>query len=124
MTQTETIESAFEITLENQKEPSERGVFWNLFSEAVDSAFSMLGDQGMRLVYHHLEDNYEISREKIPNEVGRFAEILEKVFGQAARLFEIRIMGVLHRKVPGFNFSAGDEKFSFVDYVEALRLYL
>jgi hypothetical protein len=124
MTQTETIESAFEIALENQKEHSERGVFGNLFSEAVDSAFSMLGDQGKRLIYQHLEDTYGISREKIPNEVGRFAEILEGIFGLAARLFEIRIMGVLHRKVPDFNFSAGDENFSFVGYVEALRLFL
>ena len=124
MTQTETIESAFEIALENQKEHSETGVFGNLFSEAVDSAFSMLGDQSMRLIYQHLEDNYGISREKIPNEVGRFAEIVEGIFGQASYLIEMRIMGMLNRKVPGFNFSAGDDKFSFVNYVEALRLYL
>ena len=124
MTQTENIESCFEIALENRRDPLEARVFGNLFSEAVDCAFSMLGDQGMRLIYQHLEDTYGISREKIPNEVGRFAEILEGIFGQAAHLFEIRVMGVLHRKVPGFNFSAGDENFSFVGYVEALRLFL
>ena len=124
MTQTENIESCFEIALENRKDPLETRVFGNLFSEAVDCAFSMLGDQGMRLIYQHLEDTYGISREKIPNEVGRFAEILEGIFGQAAHLFEIKIMGVLHRKVPGFNFSAGNENFSFVGYVEALRLFL
>ena len=124
MNQTETFESAFETVLENQKGHSETGVFGKLFLQAVDSAFSMLGDSAMHAVYQHLEDNYGISREKIPNEVGRFAEALEEIFGQAARLIEIRIMDVLHQKVPGFNFSAGDGKFSFVGYVEALRLFL
>jgi len=123
MTQNQILEFAFEIALENPKELSRKVVFEEAFLEAVDSALSVLGDQSKCAVYQYLKENFGISKQEIPREVDSFVKSLERIFGQAARLIEIRIITKLHQKIPAFFFSA-NKGFSFVDYVEALSLFL
>jgi hypothetical protein len=123
MARPQTLEFACEITLENPEETFESAVFEEALLEAVDSALSMLGDQGKSAVYKHLNENFGINKQEIPHEVEAFGKALESIFGQAARLIEMRIISTLHQKIPAFLFSA-DDGFSFVGYVESLRLFL
>ncbi len=123
MTQTQNFELPVEITLENPGTNSETCNFDKIFLEAVDSAFSMLGESNKRTLYCHLKKICGIDRADIPNHVGTFVEVLEEIFGQAASMIEMGIMHALHRKVPSFIFSTNNVAFSFTGYAEALRLF-
>jgi len=124
LTQAQSFENVFELTLEHQKPKKELGLFDEVLLEAVDSALRVLGESGKRIFYQYLADNFGKKREQIPNAIDEFGTALEIIFGQAAVLIEIKIMAALHEKVPGFNFAAGFGDHCFVDYVEALRLFL
>ena len=124
MTQTENLELAFEIVLDYPREKPKLDAFSKVFLDAVDSAFSTLGDQAKQVFYRYLESSHGISRKMIPRNVEAFATVVETVFGQSARLIEIRIMCTLHGKFPNFKYSAAKGELSFVGYVEALRLFL
>jgi hypothetical protein len=124
MTQLEKLGFIFEVSLESSRAHLDTEIFGEVFLDAIDSALSMLGNCAKNAVYESLESNYDICKERIPHEVEAFANALEEIFGQAAQLIEIRIMRVLHQKVPSFNFSFDDYAFSFVGYVERLRFFL
>ena len=96
--------------------------FDQMFLESVDDVFSALGNQASNILYEYLEANCGISKTQMPHKTREFASALEAVFGSAARLIEIRILLVLHQKIPGFKFSGND--LSFVEYVAALRALL
>jgi hypothetical protein len=123
MTQTECIETTFEITLENPTQNLQTTVFNQVFLDAIDSTLQTLGDSSKKLVYQYLAVTYGISPEQIPNSVETFTKALENIFGQAALLIEIRIIRALHASVPCFELS-GEEMFSFLGYVESLRSFL
>jgi hypothetical protein len=123
MTQQESFETGFEITLENQNSPPEADVFGDVFLGAVDSALSMLGDLGKNGFYSYLENNFGTTRKQIPEALGEFTKALDNVFGQAAGLLEKRIISALHEKVPGFRYSEVDGVFCFSGYIEALRFF-
>jgi hypothetical protein len=122
MAQTEHADSMFEIEIGNPTGRSDDS-FAQLFLNAVDCAFSLLGDSGKAAFYKYLEDAFGVARSQIPDSADVFAQALEDIFGQTARLIEVRIMRSLHEAVPEFEFS-GDETFSFVNYVEKLRFFL
>jgi hypothetical protein len=98
--------------------------FNSLLLEAVDSAFSMLGDPNKQALYLHLKNSFGIDRETIPQNIMGFSNMLEKVFGQSALLLESRIMAMLHKQVPHFKFSPKQEEFSFIGYLESFRRFL
>jgi hypothetical protein len=124
LTLAQTFENVFELTLENQAPQKEPRLFEKVILDAVDSALNVLGESGKHVFYQYLTDNFGATREQIPNAVTEFAKALEIIFGEAAILIEIKMMAALHERVPGFNFAAGYGDLCFVDYVEALRLFL
>ncbi|MGQ9551821.1 MAG: hypothetical protein ACUVUE_05275 [Candidatus Bathycorpusculaceae bacterium] len=96
-------------------------VFEELLLEAVDEGLSCLGTSAKQAVYLHLERTFNISREDIPREMGEFAEAMEEIFGNAARLIEIQIMKRLFEKTGHFKYFARQEDIVFTEYVGALR---
>ena len=123
MTQTEVYEPCFEINIENPKPNSQDPGFNQVFLKAIDSTLSLLGGSSKRSFYLYLENNFGIAESQIPDAIEEFAEALEKVFGHAAQLIEIRIIRELHEAIPNFKFP-GREGFAFADYVESLRLFV
>lgn len=67
LTLTTTMQTAFEIHLNDKKEQLGKINFDKAFLEATDFAFSLLGDSGKQAVYHHLEKNYGLTRRVIPH---------------------------------------------------------
>ena len=123
MEQLTTTKPEFEISLEKPKH-SRVETFDELFLQAVDEAFLILGEQNKQLIYNYLEKSHGISKEAIPINMQQFGEAIEGVFGEPARLIEIEIMRALHRKVPSFIYDVGENSLSFVGYVLALRVFL
>ncbi|MEM1589421.1 MAG: hypothetical protein QXZ68_05670 [Candidatus Bathyarchaeia archaeon] len=95
--------------------------FDKLLLEAIDEAFSSLGESAKQSIYFHLKDKFKISREEIPNRIVEFAEGLEKIFGFGARFLEIMIMKKLYTRIGQPLEWNENKEFIFANYVEAAR---
>jgi hypothetical protein len=73
--------------------------FERLMLEAVDEALASLGDSAKQAIYFHLENEFEITRNEIPQRVEDFAEGLEKIFGVGSQFLEILIMKNLYERI-------------------------
>ena len=94
--------------------------------EAVDSAFSTLGEKAKTSIYLHLEYKFIIPKQDIPYRIDDFSCALERIFGIAAKFLEILIMQRLYEKTPCFYEWSGPNwlipDLTFRQYVELTRL--
>ena len=80
-----------------------------------------MGDSARKSIYFHIEKNYKISREAIPQDLEQFQDALERVFGVGARFIEILIMRNLYAKV-GHPVNLGkNEQLEFIKYVNGAK---
>ena len=114
----ESLSEVIEIRLGKKESASRKGNFEKLLIEAVDNAFSSLGDSCKQAIYFHLKDCYNVSKHEIPYRIEDFADALEKIFGPGAKLIEIEIMRALFTKVQDFSYSPKQEDLSFTNYVK------
>ena len=91
---------------------------------AIDDCFSSFGDSAKQAVYLHLKEHHNIDKTEIPAKIRDFAEALEESYGVCAKLIEIEIMKIIHRKAPHFKHSPDRENLTFSTYVETLRYFL
>jgi hypothetical protein len=73
--------------------------FDSLLLEAVDEAFSSLGESVRVAIYFHLENTFGINKRDIPAKIAVFSDALEKVFGAGVKHLEILFMKNLHAKL-------------------------
>lgn len=90
--------------------------------EAIDEGLSVLGESGKKVVYYYLEKNFKIKKQDIPNKIDKFADAIEKIFGDGANILEIRIMKCLFKKI-GYTFKkcSKRENLTFVEYIAAAK---
>jgi hypothetical protein len=96
--------------------------FQKLFLEAVDGAFSSLGDSAKQSIYFYLETRFKVPRDQIPIRLEDFEVGLEKIFGAGTRFLEISIMKRLYQMMePKGKIMKWDDdrEFRFIDYVKA-----
>jgi hypothetical protein len=96
--------------------------FHKLFLQAVDSAFTSLGDSARQSIYFHLETRFGMPRDEIPDRLEDFENGLEKIFGAGTKFLEILIMKRLYEMMQPksriMKWNNGNE-FKFIDYVKA-----
>ena len=97
--------------------------FDHVFTEAVESALSRLGNANKQALYIHLENHFGLSKETIPQNIEFFTNALEYLFGKSALIIQINIMEALRRKFPHFKYSPKDGNLSFSSYVENIRCH-
>jgi len=103
-------------TLELQRDYN----FRKLLLEAVDEGLSSLGDSPKKAIYFHLERNFGIKKQDIPDRIEEFTEAIEKIFGHGARILEICIMKHLFEKVgDNFLYVPETDVLLFTEYVKA-----
>jgi hypothetical protein len=73
--------------------------FYDTLLEAIDEAFSSLGESPKTAIYFHLENSMGIQKREIPFRMDDFQNALEKIFGSGARLLEILFVKNLHEKI-------------------------
>jgi hypothetical protein len=73
--------------------------FDTVLLEAIDTAFSALGQNVRSLIYFKLEAEFGLPKQDIPDRISDFSDALDKIFGQAARSLEILIMKHLNEKI-------------------------
>lgn len=94
--------------------------FKDILLEAVDEALSSLGNSAKQTTYIYLEKNFNIKKQDIPNKIDRFANAIEKIFGNGAKILEIQIMKNLHKKIGhNFEYFPKESDLLFTEYVEA-----
>jgi hypothetical protein len=98
--------------------------FRTVVTEAIDEAFTKLGQTISCKLYSLLENHYELCREEIPERTDKFVDVLEQVFGASALLIEIEIMKNIRQRVPRFEFRVKDRYVAFDQYLDSLRAYL
>ena len=67
--------------------------------EAVDEALTSLGEPVKNTVYFQLENNFNIPKNEIPDQIDEFTNILHKIFGLGASRLEIKFMKNLYSKI-------------------------
>jgi hypothetical protein len=92
--------------------------------ETVDESLSSFCNLNKEAVYLRLENTFNIKKQEIPSRLGEFADAIEQIFGVGAKLIEIRIIGALHKKLPGFVFFPAKGDIDFKEYVAGLRAFL
>jgi hypothetical protein len=63
--------------------------FCKLLGEAIDEAFSSIGESPRKAIYMYLENSFGIAKQEIPYRINDFSDALEKIFGPGARYLEI-----------------------------------
>ena len=100
--------------------------FEDVLLEAVDEAFSSLGESVKASIYFHLEHKFILPKQDIPYRIDDFSDALERIFGMATKHLEILIMKKLHDKITCFYQWNGPSwlvpDLTFMQYVELLRL--
>lgn len=99
--------------------------FDRVLLEAIDEAFSSLGESSKTAIYYHLETAFNIKKQEIPSRVADFSRALEQLFGLGAKHLEILFMKSLYAKVRGAREWASVEwvvpEMTFREYVRLMR---
>ena len=94
--------------------------------EALDEAFSTLGENVKKTIYFHLQQKFLVAKQDIPYKIDDFSNALEQIFGLGARTLEILIMVKLHQKInPRYKWEGPKwlvPELTFSQYVELLKL--
>ena len=95
--------------------------FNDILLEAIDEAFCCLGETVKTAIYFHLEKEFGITRQEIPDRLEDFSSSLEKQFGIGARLLETTFMHHLNVKLKKAQNGSGSDllspEFTFQEYV-------
>ena len=88
--------------------------FEELFNSAVDKAMLlMLGESGRQATYYHIEKISGLERNKWHNNLEKFTQAVEQIFGPGAQLLLKAIAKELYSSL-GLKFEEG-KKFNFQD---------
>lgn len=87
---------------------------------AIDDALDSLGESVRQAIYFHIENEFSIKRNQIPENLWAFQEVLEKIFGTGARFIEVLVMKNLHT-ITGNSLLMKKSEFAFIQYIEAAK---
>jgi len=73
--------------------------FEELLLEAIDEGLSPLGESVKQVVYSSLETNFKIKKHDIPYKIEEFTDAIDRIFGDGAKILEIKIMKDLFKKM-------------------------
>ena len=100
--------------------------FETILLEAIDEAFSTLGERVKVSLYFHLEHKFIIPKQDIPYRIDDFSNTLEQIFGAAVTSIQILIMKKLNEKITCSYKYIGPSwlipELTFRQYIELLRL--
>ena len=97
--------------------------FENSVSESIECILSVLGAASKQKVYSFLENQCGLKKDEIPLRPAEFDEAIEKIFGKASKMLELKIIERICLKYPNFIFPK-DREIKLADLVSRLRSYL
>ncbi len=113
------------ISISKNKGESRTMSFEEILLEAINDGLSLLGESGRQAVYYHLEKNFQIKKQDIPYKIEEFTDAIERIFGNGAKIIEIRIMKCIFKRVSyKFKRYMKLQNLTFIEYIIALKLAL
>jgi poly(A) polymerase Pap1 len=94
--------------------------FDKLLVSAIDEALNSLGESVKQSTYFHIENNFKLARDEIPENLFEFQGGLESIFGAGAQYIEILIMKNLYKKI-GRNLKIKNKQLEFIEYVDSAK---
>jgi hypothetical protein len=101
--------------------------FDQLLVEAIDEVLSSLGEPVKNHLYIHLENNFLIMKNEIPQHIEEFSDFLFRIFGTGALHLEIKFMKTLYSKISADqsfkhkSIAFKDVDLTFLTYVNKMR---
>ena len=100
--------------------------FETILLEAIDEAFSTLGESVKAVLYFQLEHKFVIPKQDIPYRIDDFSDTLEQIFGAAVTSIQILIMKKLNGKIScSYKYNGPGwlvPELTFRQYIELLRI--
>lgn len=93
--------------------------FEEILIEAVDCGLLILVESARKSIYFHLDQDFSLHKQKIPETPEALKNALESIFGVGAFVIEISILKNLTAKL-GLKFEE-KKSFNFVDSVNKVR---
>jgi len=94
------LEKKDEITigiLSEENSPQEK--FDEFLVEAIDEAITSLGEPVNNTLYFHLDNDFKINKDTIPEHISEFSDIIHKIFGLGASRLEVKSLKNLYSKI-------------------------
>jgi len=101
--------------------------FDQLLVEAIDEVLGSLGEPVKNHLYIHLENDYLITKEELPQQIEEFSHFLFRIFGTSANNLEIRFMRTLYSKIKADqqlehkSIAFNEDNLTFSTYVNKMR---
>ncbi len=107
-----------EITVKQQKPKYEIAII-----QAIDKVFTGLGENIKLAIYKNLLNQFSINKEQIPKMIERFASALESMFGESAKLLELKILEELQHTAQQFQFRPKNKEIVFTEWIDEFRKF-
>lgn len=92
----------------------------SILIEAIQESFSSLVKPRKYNIFHYLKKEYGITQENIPKNIEKFVCIIEDQFGPGAKLFEIKMIELIHKKIQNFDYTPKNHNLFLKEYLRAL----
>ena len=98
-----------------------------LLLEAIDQVLSSLGEPVKNHLYIHLENDFLIKKNELPQKIEEFSHFLFKIFGSSAHHLEIKFMQTLYAKINAdqigehMSIVFKEKDLTFINYVKRMR---
>jgi hypothetical protein len=93
-------------------------------AKSIEEVFSSLSEQVKETIYRSFQSQYAMPEDQIPNRIDTFAFALENVFGETAKLVELKILENLQHKVQRFKYKPKNHNVLFIEWLAAFRKYM
>jgi len=99
----------------------------HLLVEAIDEVLYSLGEPIKDHIYDCLENDFSITKNSLPQQIGEFSTLLQETFGPHARLVEIKCMKTFYSKLKidqylkNLSITWDDREFTLITYTDRFR---
>jgi PAS domain S-box-containing protein len=105
----------------SQSTETKEYAFNKLFLTALDETLTSLGESAKIAIYFHIEKQFNLKKQNIPNSITEFLMALDKLFGAGSKPIQNMIICTLKKKA-NFDFqSCSLEQTDFQTYIEKIK---
>lgn len=92
----------------------------SILAEAIEESFAPFVNSKKNNVFHFLEKEYGLTQYNITQNIENFVGIIEDLFGPGAKLIEIKIIELIHKKIQNFAYSPKNHDLFLKEYLVTL----
>jgi hypothetical protein len=95
--------------------------FNEIVTASIDEVLSSLGKNAKESIYYHIETEFDIKKDDIPNQLDNFKEALDTIFGTGGDYIETRIIENLSEKFEGNRGASKQVHSTLKEYLDGLK---